>query len=681
MPTVEEVKLAAAGRWPEILEVVGGIPSAYLDPKHEHPCPRCGGTTRFRLIDADKGAVYCNQCFSKGCGDGISSIKWARGIPFTEALKDISDHLGIAGDEPRHHHVAPKPSFKKPASKPQKTYRTLDDAIAATESGLGPASKRYEYHDAGGNVVLVALRWDQGEGNKTFRQISKRTDGWVRAGFDGKNPIYNRQAVIAHDDVIFLVEGEKAADAVNSLGLVATTSPMGSGSGDKADWSPLTDRDVCILPDNDKKGLEYLQAVGMELSNLTPPARMKVVELPGLNESEDVVDWLDQHDAAEPQDLAAQLRDMADAAEEWFPEGVEPKIRSIPLDDLLEKNPALSPAIVHGLIRRGEVANVVSGAKRGKSWLVYGLAYSIATGKMWLGHFQCEQTRVLVIDNELHQPTLSSRLKTVADAMDILPYECGDRLEILSLRGRLKDLYDIERMSRDWGDKYGLIVCDAFYRILPSNMDENSNGHITTVFNILDKIAQRTGAAWVNIHHSSKGSQGGKSVTDIGSGAGAQSRAADAHIVLNEHQDENCAVLEAAVRSFPPVEPLPLRWSFPLWHSDHEVDPKAVKGRMSHQEEKQRENDRIGKEAILDALERDGKLSARRLRAASGGMSRERLEKLLYQLCQEGRITESEATINGKPAKEYELRDGIFGDYGEWPMPSPTQSPTLPLSG
>ena len=43
--------------------------------------------------------------------------------------------------------------------------------------------------------------------------------------------------------------------------------------------------------------------------------------------------------------------------------------------------------------------------------------------------------------------------------------------------------------------------------------------------------AARLGAAIVLVHHTTKGAQAGKSVTDIGAGGGAQSRAADTHLV------------------------------------------------------------------------------------------------------------------------------------------------------
>src|SRR5262245_54458873 len=93
---VSTIKAAAAGRWPEILIAVAGIPAELLDGRH-HPCPKCGGKDRFRLIDAAAGALYCNQCFRSGNGDGLAAVRWARGIDFPSAKREVTSYLGLNG--------------------------------------------------------------------------------------------------------------------------------------------------------------------------------------------------------------------------------------------------------------------------------------------------------------------------------------------------------------------------------------------------------------------------------------------------------------------------------------------------------------------------------------------------------------------------------------------------------
>ena len=84
-------------------------------------------------------------------------------------------------------------------------------------------------------------------------------------------------------------------------------------------------------------------------------------------------------------------------------------------------------------------------------------------------------------------------------------------------------------------------------------MSENDNGKMAQLYNLLDRVANRLGCAFILIHHTSKGDQSGKSVTDVGAGAGSQSRATDAHLILRPHELESLFVLEGAVRSFPPL--------------------------------------------------------------------------------------------------------------------------------
>jgi len=159
--------------------------------------------------------------------------------------------------------------------------------------------------------------------------------------------------------------------------------------------------------------------------------------------------------------------------------------------------------------------------------------------------------------------------------------EISDRIFIDNVRGRL---VDINRLGQDLQSvepgRFAVIVLDAFYRFMPGGSDENDNAGMATIYNALDAAANRLRCCFVLIHHSSKGNQAGKSVTDIGAGAGAQSRAADTHLVLRPHEEDGAVVLDAAVRSWPPVHPVCLRWDFPVWIVDEHIDPAALEGRM-----------------------------------------------------------------------------------------------------
>lgn len=222
--------------------------------------------------------------------------------------------------------------------------------------------------------------------------------------------------------------------------------------------------------------------------------------------------------------------------------------------------------------------NVIAAPKVGKSWLTMDLAIAVATGRPWLGRFGTSRGRVLLLDNELHRETLASRFPRVAEARGVDDRELYEGLFVDNLRGRLLDFHRLRRylesIPRGW---YRLIVLDAFYRFLPSETDENSNGDMARIYSLVDHWADRLGASFAMVHHASKGSQAGKAVTDVGAGAGAQSRATDTHLVLRHHEEEDVVVLDAAVRSFPPVVPICLRWQFPTFDPDYELDPTLLR--------------------------------------------------------------------------------------------------------
>jgi hypothetical protein len=230
------------------------------------------------------------------------------------------------------------------------------------------------------------------------------------------------------------------------------------------------------------------------------------------------------------------------------------------------------------LLRRGEVGNVIAHPKAGKSWLVDGLALSVIAGTDWLGTFPCEQGRVLIIDAELHPENIAHRLPMVAEAMGIGPAAYFDAIDVWPLRGQSADLFRLaDQLGEIKPNHYGLIILDAWYRFLPAGLSENDNAGIMSLYNRIDSYTSRLNAAWINVHHASKGDQAAKIVSDIGAGAGSQSRAADAHLIIRPHELDGVGVLEAVVRSFPPVEPLAIRWDFPVWHLDTEADPRNLR--------------------------------------------------------------------------------------------------------
>ncbi len=282
--------------------------------------------------------------------------------------------------------------------------------------------------------------------------------------------------------------------------------------------------------------------------------------------------------------------------------------------ELIGEFSEMRPAILEGLLRCGETMNIIAAPKTGKSWLSAGLGLSVVSGRKWLDRFWTRRGKVLIVDNELHPETSAQRLPHIAREMGIQRDEYADQLFVANLRGQLIDLEALaEQLSRLEPGAYSMIVLDAWYRFQPSGSDENSNGDVTQLYNLLDSVADKIGSAFVCIHHSSKGNQSGKGVTDVGSGAGAQSRAPDSHLTIRQHEEDGAVVVEAAVRSFAPMEPFCLRWNFPVWTPANDLDPKDLrqerprkaKGSATESDESpedlRKQRDQENRQKVLDA--------------------------------------------------------------------------------
>ncbi len=245
---------------------------------------------------------------------------------------------------------------------------------------------------------------------------------------------------------------------------------------------------------------------------------------------------------------------------------------------LVDTHPRLRLPVVENLLREGETLNIVAPSKTGKSWLTLDFAIAVATGNPWLDRYETVAGDVLIIDNELHPETSANRIPKVAQARGIAMERIRNHIFVENLRGRLQDIFGLEPYFAVIPPRrYKIIILDAFYRFMPVGGDENDNGTMANIYNVIDRYAALLGCCFVMIHHSTKGNQSGKSVTDVGAGAGAQSRAADAHLVLRPHEEPGVVVLDAAVRSWAPIEPVCLRWSFPVWNVDESLDPANLR--------------------------------------------------------------------------------------------------------
>ena len=154
----------------------------------------------------------------------------------------------------------------------------------------------YLYSDQDGNILYVRLRMDYPNGDKWIRPLSRNSAGdWTELKeptlTNGK-PLYQLDRLAKEPDkTVFIVEGEKCADALNKLGLLATTSG-GAGSANDANWQILAGREVTIWADNDLAGFQYAEAVAYKLTRINAKVKHIDIDVLNLPKKGDCVDWL-----------------------------------------------------------------------------------------------------------------------------------------------------------------------------------------------------------------------------------------------------------------------------------------------------------------------------------------------------------------------------------------------------
>ena len=180
-------------------------------------------------------------------------------------------------------------------------------AASAIRQGFQPEAL-HEYRAADGHPIYWRIRAKRPDGEKWIRPMMLNGHGYElrEPDFpDHRKPLYGLDRIAADTAaMIWIVEGEKAADALTKLGALATTSGGATSAAD-ADWLPLAGRECRIWPDNDEPGKAYAGEVGNILTGLGCALSCVDVDKLGLAAKGDAWDWAQSHLAATLGDLQA----------------------------------------------------------------------------------------------------------------------------------------------------------------------------------------------------------------------------------------------------------------------------------------------------------------------------------------------------------------------------------------
>lgn len=170
----------------------------------------------------------------------------------------------------------------------------------------------YIYTDENKKPLYKVMRYEP----KNFIQAKYNNGNWVFKMTDVRYVLYNLPKVI-ESDVVYFVEGEKDADNLNSIGLVATTTVSGASSFNKRAkeyCESLKNKQVFIIPDNDKSGYKYAEDIKKALDGIAKDIKiLKLVDIvKELPEKGDISDVLKKYGKEKTLEIIKELQEKKD---------------------------------------------------------------------------------------------------------------------------------------------------------------------------------------------------------------------------------------------------------------------------------------------------------------------------------------------------------------------------------
>jgi len=438
-------------------------------------------------------------------------------------------------------------SIKRP-KQPPPTFVTAEAAIAELDQRHGRHAASWPYRGANGEVVGYVLRWNT-SGGKDIRPVARVGNRWMLVGMPAPRPLYRLPELLEDQSSrVFVLEGEKAADAATSIGLLATTSPHGAKAARTADWAPLAGRHVVIFPDNDDAGKKYAKDVAGILSELNPPATVRVVDLPGLPEGGDFVEFLEVRDSqtedeiqGEVEALVARTAPVVAAFPLSSPNGPNDRADSTPvLIRMSEVEPKALRWLWPGRVPSGKVTMIAGDPSLGKSLITIDMAARVSSGRDWPDSpAQPGQAGSVILLSAEDDPddTIAPRLIAAgADCNRVHVLTTVRRSDGKLSTFRLEDIAVLEKAIETVGG-VKLIVIDPISAYL-GRADSHKNAEIRGLLAPLAELAQRNGVAIVVVSHLTK-SSGGKAMYRTSGSLAFVAAARASHLVIGDPEAED----------------------------------------------------------------------------------------------------------------------------------------------
>jgi DNA polymerase I-like protein with 3'-5' exonuclease and polymerase domains len=366
------------------------------------------------------------------------------------------------------------------------------DHYRSGEQSWGRNIAEYIYRGATGAPYLKVVRTT----TKQFPQFHWESEHWVKRKPTGPKIPYRLPELLAAAaaEPVWITEGEKDADNVAALGLIATTNSEGAGKGK---WTAHLNswfrgkQTVYILEDNDADGRRHAGEVADALRGIVP--EIYIISFPELPPKGDVSDWLEMGGTK------AQLLERAKAAPRSQPKGYV-------LVRASEIVPRRMDWLWQGHLLRGSQELLTGIPGTGKSQIHCAVVAYVTTGGTWpdgCNGVPASNVIMLTAEDCLDQTIVPRLIAAGADRdrVFILRKIRKDNKERMFLLN--EDLDELEWMIRDTGD-VRLITIDPITAYMGGKVDSHRATDVRGQLGPLADLSERMDVALSAITHPPK---------------------------------------------------------------------------------------------------------------------------------------------------------------------------------
>jgi hypothetical protein len=311
---------------------------------------------------------------------------------------------------------------------------------------------------------------------------------------------------------IYLVEGEKAADALISIGAIATTSHTGAGSWPTEITQYFADANVVVVPDNDAPGRVYAKRA---IANLLPVVKsIRYLDLGLMMEGDDAYEWV-YHAKGTRKELAEMAKQAPVITEQAEPAQQEsepleaynptPQLLNIEAWDTIKDEPV--NWIIDNVLPDKGFAALYGPPGSYKSFIALDIAEAVATGRQWMGNQVTNPGAVLYIAGEGHGG-IGARIKACK-----INHQTQDGAEIyviryqLNLRSSADDfnllMESIDALIERTGIELRLVQIDTLARAFGGG-NENDSQDMGAFIHNAGRLQRKLNCALMVLHHSGK---------------------------------------------------------------------------------------------------------------------------------------------------------------------------------